>query len=158
MLTGMPGSGKSTVGSLLASESFALVDTDAEVEKRCGCTIREYIRKNGEEAFRGLESEVIRDVSREGGQIIATGGGAILRDENVRALRQNGRIYYLDAPLSRLMPTDDRPLSDTREKLTVLYTERLEKYKKNADCIVPAMDSPAAEATYITTERKERAV
>ncbi len=158
VLTGMPGSGKSTVGRLLASESFALVDTDAEVEKRCGCTIREYIRKNGEEAFRDLESEVIRDVSREGGQIIATGGGAILRDENVRALRQNGRIYYLDALLSRLMPTDDRPLSDTREKLAVLYTERLEKYKKTADCIVPAMDSPAAEATYVTTERKERAV
>lgn len=158
VLTGMPGSGKSTVGRLLASESVAFVDTDAEIEKRCGCTIREYIRENGEEAFRDLESAVIRDISREGGQIIATGGGAILRQENVRMLRQNGRICYLDAPLSRLNPTDDRPLSDTREKLTALYTERLEKYKKNADCIVPAMDSPAAEAAYIAAERKERTI
>ena len=120
VLTGMPGSGKSTVGRLLASESVAFVDTDAEIEKRCGCTIREYIRENGEEAFRDLESAVIRDISREGGQVIATGGGAILRQENVRMLRQNGRICYLDAPLSRLIPTDDRPLSDTREKTAYL--------------------------------------
>ena len=158
VLTGMPGSGKSTVGRLLASESVAFVDTDAEIEKRCGCTIREYIRENGEEAFRDLESAVIRDISREGGQVIATGGGAILRQENVRMLRQNGRICYLDAPLSRLIPTDDRPLSDTRDKLTALYTERLERYKKTADCIVPAMDSPAAEAAYIAAERKERTI
>ncbi len=158
VLTGMPGSGKSTVGRLLSADGFAFVDTDAEVEKRCGCTIREFIHTKGEKAFRTLEAEVIRDVSQENCRVIATGGGAILREENVRALRQNGRIYYLDAPLFRLIPTDDRPLADTKEKLTALYTDRLEKYKNTADCIVPAMDSPAAEAAYITAEREERAV
>mgnify|MGYP002520189723 CR=1 FL=1 len=70
VLTGMPGSGKSTVGKLLNMDGFSFVDTDAEIEKRCGCTIKELIEKKGESCFRDLESEVIADVSKESGMII----------------------------------------------------------------------------------------
>ena len=156
VLVGMPGSGKSTVGRLLSSEDRDFVDTDAEIVKRCGCSIKDFIHEKGERAFRELESAVVREVSMEGGRVIATGGGVPLRAENVRALRQNGRIFFLDAPLDRLCATDDRPLADTREKLTKLYAERQDIYKNAADEVVPAMDTPEAEAAYIQTIRKER--
>ena len=99
---------------------------------------------------------MVRSVSMESGRIIATGGGVPLREENLRALRQNGRIFFLDAPLARLCATDDRPLADTREKLAKLYAERQDIYKNAADVIVPAMDTPDDEAAYIQMKRKER--
>ena len=156
VLIGMPGCGKSTVGKLLAANGFAFVDTDTEVERQCGCSIKDFIHDKGERAFRELESTVVRSVSMESGRIIATGGGVPLREENLRALRQNGRIFFLDAPLSRLCATDDRPLADTREKLAKLYAERQDIYKNAADVIVPAMDTPDDEAAYIQMKRKER--
>ena len=155
VLSGMPGSGKSTVGKLLNIDGYTFVDTDAEVEKRCGCTIKELIANKGETYFRDLETAVIRDLSAEGGRIIATGGGAILRAENVRTLKRNGRLFFLDAPLSRLQATEDRPLSDTADKLAKLYAERIGIYRSTADVIVPAMETPAEEAAYILTKRME---
>ena len=155
VLTGMPGSGKSTVGRSLAIDGYELIDTDAEVERRCGCTIKELIDTKGEKYFRDLETEVIRDVSAESGRIISTGGGAILREENVRCLRRNGRIFFLNAELSRLCATEDRPLSNTKEKLEGLYDERIDVYKATADAIIPDMETPAAEAEYILAKRTE---
>lgn len=149
VLTGMPGSGKSTVGRLLNLPGYEFVDTDAEIEKRCGCTIKELIAERGETYFRDLESEVIRDVSAESCRIISTGGGAVLRPENVRRLKRNGKLFFLNAALSRLQATDDRPLSDTYEKLAKLYAERMEIYRSTADVIVPDMETPEAEANYI---------
>jgi len=156
VLTGMPGSGKSTVGRLLSIDGYTFVDTDAEIEKRCGCTIKELISDKGEKYFRDLESEVIRDVSAESCRIISTGGGAILREENVRCLKRNGKLFFLNADIRRLQATDDRPLSDTNEKLAKLYAERMEIYKSTADVIVPDMETPEAEAEYIKTKRMER--
>ena len=155
VLTGMPGCGKSTVGKLLDIDGYTFIDTDAEIEKRCGCPIRDLIAEKGEKYFRDLESEVIRDVSAKSCRIISTGGGAILRAENVRCLKQNGRLFFLQADLNRLQATDDRPLSDTREKLTRLYTERMDIYRSTADVIVPDMETPEAEAEYITAKRME---
>jgi shikimate dehydrogenase len=155
VLTGMPGSGKSTVGHCLAQRGYRLVDTDGEIEGRCGLKIRDFIEKNGEDAFRDLESEVIRDLSAESGLVIATGGGAILREENLRRLGRNGRIFFLDAPLSRLSATHSRPLSDTEEKLARLYRERMPIYRKTADVTVPDLGSPAAEAEDILAKRTE---
>jgi len=155
VLTGMPGSGKSTVGRLLHLDGYEFIDTDAEIEKRCGCTIKELIAAKGEKYFRDLESEVIRDVSAEGGRIISTGGGAVLRSENVRHLRQNGKIFFLNAELSRLRATDDRPLSDTEDKLKKLYDERMDIYKSAADTVVPDLTTPEAEAEYILAKRTE---
>ena len=156
VLTGMPGSGKSTVGKLLRVEGFTFVDTDAEIERRCGCTIRELIAVKGETYFRDLESEVIRDVSAESCRIISTGGGAILREENLRCLQRNGKLFFLDAALSRLRATGDRPLSNTKDKLAKLYAERIDIYRATADVTVPDMETPAAEAAYILEKRLER--
>ena len=149
VLTGMPGSGKSTVGRLLNVEGFEFIDTDAEIEKRCGCTIAELIRSRGEQAFRDLESEVIRDVSSVGCRIISTGGGAVLREENIRCLKRSGKIYFINAGLHRLRATSDRPLSDTDEKLAALYAQRLGVYRATADVVVPDMAAPEDEAAYI---------
>lgn len=155
VLTGMPGSGKSTVGKLLRLEGFDFVDTDAEVEKRCRCSIKTLIAERGEPYFRELETEVIRDVSGESCRIISTGGGTILREENVRALKQNGKLFFLDADLGRLRATEDRPLSDTLEKLQKLYADRIGIYTATADGIVPDLAEPQEEAAYILAKRKE---
>ena len=155
VLTGMPGSGKSTVGRLLHVEGFEFIDTDAEIEKRCGCAIKELIEMRGEQYFRDLESEVIRDVSSACCRIISTGGGAVLREENIRSLKRNGKIFFLDAALQRLCATSDRPLSDTEEKLAALYNQRLNIYQSTADVIVPDMETPEAEEAYIQKKRME---
>lgn len=158
VLTGMPGSGKSTVGKLLDMDDFTVVDTDEELEKRCGCSTGELIRREGEAHFRGLETDVIRDVSSVGSRIISTGGGAILKEENVRCLRRNGKLFFLNADVSRLQVTDNRPLSDTREKLEKLYAERMDIYQSTADVIVPALETPQEEAHYIIMKREELAL
>ncbi len=155
VLTGMPGSGKSTVGKQLAIDSYEFIDTDAEIEKRCGCTVRELITAKGEAYFRDLETEVIRDAASKSCRIISTGGGAILRGENIRALRRNGKIFFLDADLSRLHAAADRPLCDSEEKLAKLYAERMDIYRKTADVTVPDLGSPEAEAAYISAKRPE---
>lgn len=155
VLTGMPGSGKSTVGKCLNIEGFEFVDTDEESEKRCGCSIKELIQEKGEAYFRALETEVIREVSSMNCRIISTGGGAVLKEENVRALKRNGKLYFLNADLSRLQATDSRPLSDTQEKLARLYTERMSLYTGTADVVVPDLRTPQDEADYITTKREE---
>ncbi len=155
VLTGMPGSGKSTVGRLLDISGFEFTDTDEEIEKRCGCSIKQLIADKGEKYFRDLESEVIKDVSEKGCRVISTGGGAILREENIRRLKRNGKIFFINADLGRISVSDSRPLSDTREKLEKLYSERIDIYRKTADAIVPDMATPGEEAQYIMKKRKE---
>lgn len=156
VLTGMPGCGKSTVGRLLHVEGYTRIDTDAEIEKRCGCTIKELIATKGEAYFRDVETQVIRDVSAESGRILSTGGGAILREENVRYLKRNGTLFFLDAALSRLQATDDRPLSDTQDKLAQLYEQRIDRYRSTADVVVPDTITPEEAADYIIAKRMER--
>ncbi len=155
VLTGMPGSGKSTIGKLLHVEGFAFVDTDSEIERRCGCSIKELIEIKGEKYFRDLESEVMKDASSSCCRIISTGGGAVLREENIRNLKRNGKVFFINAALERLRATSDRPLSDTDEKLAALYAQRLDIYQATADVIVPDMATPDAEAEYILKKRME---
>jgi len=153
VLTGMPGCGKSTVGKLLNIDGFSFVDTDKEIEKRCSCSIKELINLKGEKYFRDKETEVIKDVSSKGCQIISVGGGAVLREENVISLKRNGKLFFINADIDRLCPTDNRPLSDTSEKLKKLYDERIDTYIKTADVIVPDMETPEDEAEFILKER-----
>ena len=143
VLIGMPGSGKSTVcAALQARTGRPAADTDALIEQKAGKRITEIFREDGEKHFRDLESEVISAVSATGGQIIATGGGAVLRKENVRALKRNGRLILLERPAEELIPTADRPLADTQEKMNRLWLEREAIYRGAADCTVQLTGTP----------------
>ena len=143
VLIGMPGSGKSTVGRLLAKQlGRPFRDTDEEIVARAGKPIPEIFRDEGEGAFRDLESAVVADLSQYGGAVIATGGGAILRQENLDALRQNGALVHLDRPLEDLIPTSDRPLANESEKLRALYAVRDPLYRAAADLTVPVRGTP----------------
>ena len=155
VLIGMPGSGKSTVGRMLSLPGFSFTDTDEEIEKRCQMTIKGLIRERGEAFFRDLESTVIRDVSSTGGQVIATGGGAVLRPENVKSLKRNGKLYFLNASPDRLHASSHRPLADTKEKIEALYACRLPIYRAAADVTVADMETAAEEAAYILQKRME---
>ena len=143
VLVGMPGSGKSTVSAALQETTGRpAVDTDALIEAKAGKTIPEIFREDGEKAFRDLESEVIAEISAKGGQIIATGGGAVLRPGNVNALKRNGRLILLERSADTLVPTADRPLADTREKMDRLWREREPVYRACADCTVRLDGTP----------------
>ena len=143
VLTGMPGGGKSTIGNALAGlTGREVIDTDAEIVKSAGMPITEIFSRFGESYFRDLETEVIKQASQRSGCIISTGGGAILRDENIQALKMNGKIFFLDRDPSELRPSDDRPLSDTGEKPKALYRQRLPIYTGTADATVPVSGSP----------------
>ena len=138
VLTGMPGCGKTTVGQLLAKElGRTYLDVDQLIEERSGLHPADIIRNQGEPAFRELETAVIRDIAWQTGCVIATGGGSVLRDENIRLLQMNGRIFFLDRPIELLIPSDDRPLSSTKEAITQRYHERYARYISTADTIIP---------------------
>lgn len=150
VLIGMPGCGKTTVGRLLSEQlGMPLVDTDEEIVKRTGCAIPKLFEQRGEAGFRDEESAVVREVSARQGVIIATGGGAVLRPENVRFLKGNGRLYFLDRPLEALVATADRPLSADREALEKRYRERYGRYCDCCDCRVTQTDSAEQEARFI---------
>ena len=135
VLIGMPGCGKTTIGTALANAlKMDFIDTDCEVIKADGREITEIFAESGENTFRDLETAAISCVSSLQGCIIATGGGAILRTENIEMLRENGRIYFIDAPLETLIPTASRPLSSNRHALEQRYTERYELYCRSCDC------------------------
>lgn len=152
VLTGMPGSGKSTVGKLLAQKlGRPYLDTDALIQEKTGKTPAELISRQGESAFRDIETEVICELSAQNSAVIATGGGAILRQQNVDALRANGRIFFLDRPVEQLLPTDDRPLSSTKDAIYQRYHERYHIYLSTADVVVP--NGGTAEDAAQTVER-----
>lgn len=143
VLIGMPSSGKSTVGRLLAKElGMEFADTDDMIVKKHKISIPEIFSRYGEELFRDWEAECVREVSLKSGYVIATGGGAILRKESADLLRQNGRLYFLDRPLKDLMPTSDRPLAKDSDAIKKRYEERYPIYKNTADEIVDNSVSP----------------
>lgn len=134
ILIGMPASGKSSVGKALANlTGKQFIDTDVEIVKAEGKEISDIFSEKGEAYFRDLESKIIEDVSKLNGYIIATGGGAILREANCDSLRQNGKLYFLDRSLELLVPTSDRPLSSDRASIEKRYNERYEIYCRVCD-------------------------
>lgn len=142
ILIGMPSCGKTTIGNILAERlGRKLTDTDDMVIENIQMPIADYFAKEGETAFRDRESEAIESISLSGGMVVATGGGAILRSENVRNLKRNGFVIFLDRPLEKLITTVDRPLSSSREALEKRYNERYGIYRKCADAVVDASGS-----------------
>jgi shikimate dehydrogenase len=132
-LIGMPGCGKSTVGKLLARQlGLLFVDADTELELRTGRRIPEIFANSGEELFRALESETLAELCAHGGQVIAAGGGAVLRPENRSALRRNSRVVWIRRDLDKLA-TEGRPLSQDADAPARLWAEREPLYRAAAD-------------------------
>lgn len=138
VLTGMPSSGKSTIGQLLAEKTGKVfIDSDEEIIKDQCSEIKDIFEKHGEQYFRDVETNVIKSISSAtSGAIISTGGGAILRNENITNLKHTGIICFIDRPLDKLIPTTDRPLSSDEESLKRRYNERIDIYNSTADHII----------------------
>ena len=150
VLTGMPGSGKSTIGLLVAKMlSRPFVDTDKLIIEKAGMEISDIFSKYGEKYFRTLESEVVAEVSKKTGMVIATGGGAVLKKENIKNLSQNGKIFFLDRPLEQIVPTSDRPLSSDELSLKKRFEERYDIYKGTCDERIPVDGVPEHAAKLI---------
>ena len=133
VLIGMPGTGKSLIGKFLAElTGKTLQDTDAKIEEEAKLTIPEIFEKEGEAGFRDRESAICKKLGKERNLIIATGGGAILRPENVDALRQNGTLVHITRSIDKL-PTRGRPLSKNIETLKKMEAQRMPLYKAAAD-------------------------
>ncbi len=153
VLTGMPSSGKSSVGRLLAEKTGkAFFDSDELIIEKIGMPIAEFFSKNGEAAFRQIEHDVIKALSGKSSAVIATGGGAVLDAKNVRALKRNGTVVFLDRSPEKLIPTNDRPLSSDREALMQRYTERYNIYKTSADITVDGDGSVVQTAENVLSE------
>ena len=153
VLIGMPSSGKTTVGRILAEKSGKeLADTDEYIVKKIGMPISDFFAKFGEAEFRKIEKETAASLSAMGGKVIATGGGAVLDPENVRALKHNGVLVFLDRRPENLIATDDRPLASRRSAIEKLYAERYDIYCAAAEVHIDANTTPEAEADAILKE------
>ncbi|MDR1927241.1 MAG: shikimate dehydrogenase, partial [Oscillospiraceae bacterium] len=136
VLIGMPGSGKSSIGRFLAENSGRqFIDLDDLAQERAGIPLPDYFAQHGEAAFRTLESECVADCGKQTGLVIATGGGVVLREENVRALRQNGKLLWIQRRLEQLARSG-RPLSVNDAALQEMQTQRLPLYAAAADAVL----------------------
>lgn len=146
VLIGYRGTGKSSVGQLLATRlGWQLVSTDAEVVRRAGLPIPEIVKQFGWEHFRDLEAQVCQDLGGQDRLIIDTGGGAVLRQDNVDRLKANGRLFWLTADVGtitqRIAGDTQRPSLTGAKSFTAeveeVLRERLPKYRAAADHVIP---------------------
>lgn len=146
VLCGFMGCGKSTVGKRLAEKlHMTFVDMDSYIEEKAGCTISDIFAEKGEAGFREIEHDTCCTLGGQNGLVIATGGGAVLRSDNVAALKANGTVVLLevgvDCVLSRLAGDTTRPLLQRPDKAaaaTELLNTRTPLYKAAADITVNA--------------------
>lgn len=139
-LVGLPGGGKSTVGRQLARRlGWPFLDTDTVIEERLGCPIRAFFEREGEAAFRDIEQSVIAELSGGERRVLATGGGAVLREANRRALHEHTTVVYLRSTpeelYRRLRHDTQRPLLQVKDplaKLRELYAQRDPLYRETA--------------------------
>ena len=148
VLTGMPGSGKTTVGKLLAEATGKrFTDADEAIVQKAGMSIPDIFAHQGEAGFRSIETAVLAELGKCSDLVIATGGGCVTRDENYPLLHQNGVIFCLDRDISSL-PTDGRPLSQT-ERLSEMYRIRKPMYDRFADFHIDSNGTPQMAVTQI---------
>lgn len=145
VLIGYRGTGKSSVGRALAAKlGLDLVSTDKEIVRRAGRSIPDIVAAQGWEYFRNLESEVCRELADKDRLIVDTGGGAILRPENVEALKRRGKVFWLTASVEtiakRIGGDDQRPsLTGTKsfiDEVQDVLRERTPKYQAAADHVI----------------------
>ncbi len=140
----MPGGGKSTVGRHLARQlHLDFKDSDTEIEKRIGCPIRSFFEREGEERFRDVEQEVIAELTDLSDTVLATGGGAVIREANRKALHDRSTVIYLRSSpedlFRRLRRDTHRPLlqvADPLNKLRELHAQRDPLYRQTAHFII----------------------
>ncbi len=141
VLAGMPGSGKTTVAKLLEKCGKNSYDTDEQIVEEHG-DITEIFKNFGERYFRELETAAVKTLCGRDGIVIATGGGCLLKSENVKLLKSNGKIIYLRALpqtlINRLKGDTTRPLlaGGLEERINKLYGERAQIYERAADLII----------------------
>jgi shikimate dehydrogenase len=129
----MPGSGKSSVGKILAEKlDREFIDTDGLIEQKEGTDIPTIINNKGEKYFRALEKEILKEIAPLTGKVISTGGGVVVDKENHFYLSANGKIFLLNRDLEKLA-TNGRPLSSDLDALKKRYEERRDKYLDFAD-------------------------
>ncbi len=135
ILIGMPSCGKSTIGRRAAELLHRpFVDIDEEIVRHAECDIPTIFRERGEGYFRDLESQVLSEILfQKTGCVVATGGGAILRDSNVRAMHRTGRVFWIDRSPHLLTPTSDRPTAFDHTAIEARYRERYCLYRASAD-------------------------
>ncbi|MCD8382371.1 MAG: shikimate kinase [Clostridiales bacterium] len=161
ILVGMMGCGKTTCGRRLSRMlGMPLVDTDQEIVRREKMSVSDIFTQKGEAYFRTLETEVAQALCAQGGQIIATGGGLPLREENRMLLRKSGLIFFLNrSPEETFDGTDlaDRPLAQQgREDFVRRYRERLPVYRSLAHYEIAGCSTPAAAARRIAAIWREQ--
>lgn len=143
VLIGMPSCGKSTIGAMIAEKlNREFMDTDDMIAQRTGTEPAKILESRGEETFRDIESTVLLSAAPRNGIVVATGGGIVLRAENMAALRENGRIYFIDRDVDKLTATEDRPLSATKEALEAMYKDRVYLYNKHSHVRVDGNGTP----------------
>jgi shikimate kinase len=143
-LVGLPGSGKSTVGRQLARRlALSFVDSDHAIEQHIGCSIRDFFERKGEAAFRDIEQSVIAELVQQPGVVVATGGGAVLRQANREALRAQTQVIYLrstpEEVYRRVRHDANRPLlqvADPLARLRALHDEREPLYRETAHFVI----------------------
>ena len=162
VLIGYRGTGKSTVATLLGQRlGRSVVSTDAEVIARTHLPIPQIVEQFGWDHFRNLEAAVCQSLTEQDGLVIDTGGGVILRDENVAALKTNGIIVWLTAEVptiaSRIGGDTQRPsLSGTKtfvEEIEEILVIRYPKYQAAADFVIPTDQSPPEQITELIVNR-----
>jgi shikimate kinase len=136
-LTGFMGSGKTTVGRLLAGRlGIPFVDLDGEIERRAGMTVREIFDRHGEPAFRSLEAEALAAAAALPDAVVATGGGTMAFEANFRLIRASGLSVWLHPPFAAIVTRiggagkSDRPLFRNETQALALYQERLPAYRR----------------------------
>ncbi len=142
VLVGMPGCGKTTVGHGLATAlNLPFIDLDEEIVRAAGMSIPDLFKTGGEPLFRDWERRITAEHGKQGGAIIATGGGVVLDEQNYAPLAQNGRIVWLKRPIDSLA-TDGRPLSKDAATLAEMYRVRKARYARFADITAENNDTP----------------
>ena len=158
VLIGMPASGKSTIGKLLAKKmNYEYYDVDRYLERKENVKISTLFSEKGEEYFRNLETKYLKELSQKNGIIISTGGGAVKREKNMRILGKKGIIVFLNRKIEDIAKENHeaRPLLQNIDNIYKLYDERIELYNRYSDIIVEN-DRTLKEVTDRITEEIEK--